>query len=264
MALRFKIVHLPKHFGSHDSLGDLVREENIDFLSYTNADADHVQDLPPYRAFHVVRDPRDIVVSAYYSHKNSLKAPDWDELTPIKKKLQDAPKKEGLFIEMDFLRWEFEHMRKWDYNQEHILEVKMEELTAAPKEGFSQIMRFLGLLDESAREQRRDMWRSARLKMNRWNHRGRRFMPGRLPLFPFPRKRYSQIPRYALQQILNQNSFARLTGGRRKGQEDVNSHYRKGVPGDWKNHFSTEHIQHFKNKYNDILVKLGYENDSNW
>ncbi len=32
----------------------------------------------------------------------------------------------------------------------------------------------------------------------------------------------------------------------------------------WRNHFSKKHILLFKRKYNDLLIDLGYEKDSNW
>ena len=54
------------------------------------------------------------------------------------------------------------------------------------------------------------------------------------------------------------------TGGRRRGDEDPGSHYRKGAPGDWIHHFTAEHRQYFKKRYNDVLLKLGYERDANW
>jgi hypothetical protein len=53
-------------------------------------------------------------------------------------------------------------------------------------------------------------------------------------------------------------------GGRAPGEEDVTSHYRKGVPGDWKLHFGPAHIDYFKQHYNDLLLKLGYEQSPDW
>lgn len=89
-------------------------------------------------------------------------------------------------------------------------------------------------------------------------------MPGNLPMFPVPRRRLPGIPESAITAVLERKSFARLAGGRKKGQEDVNSHYRKGTPGDWKNHFSPEHIRHFKDQFGDLLIKLGYESSPDW
>jgi hypothetical protein len=165
---------------------------------------------------------------------------------------------------MDYLKEQFEQMYNWDYEREEVLEVKMEDLTRNPAEGYTEILRFLGLLDESDREGATGWWHSVVLKMNRLNHKGRRFMPGNLPMFPFPKRRLPGIPASAISAVLERKSFARLAGGRKKGQEDVNSHYRKGTPGDWKNHFSAEHIRQFKDQYGDLLIKLGYESSPDW
>lgn len=40
--------------------------------------------------------------------------------------------------------------------------------------------------------------------------------------------------------------------------------YRKGVTGDWRNHFSPEHIDAFKEVAGDLLIQLGYEQDLRW
>lgn len=89
-------------------------------------------------------------------------------------------------------------------------------------------------------------------------------MPGRLPVFPVPRQPVYSIPEWLLKEILTKKSFRRLSGGRRRGQENVQSHYRKGIPGDWRNHLEAVHIRAFKSDHNDLLVKLGYETDDNW
>jgi tetratricopeptide (TPR) repeat protein len=58
-------------------------------------------------------------------------------------------------------------------------------------------------------------------------------------------------------------SFANLSNGRIEGQENK-SHYRKGQPGDWRNHFDSSHIDCFKKLYNPLLLKLGYETNEDW
>jgi len=73
-----------------------------------------------------------------------------------------------------------------------------------------------------------------------------------------------EIEKDHLTSILDEFSFKKLSGGRKKGEEDVSNHFRKGVPGDWKNHFTQEHIDHFKEKWGDLIIKLGYEKDNTW
>ncbi len=40
--------------------------------------------------------------------------------------------------------------------------------------------------------------------------------------------------------------------------------YRKGIVGDWRNHFTEDHRRIFKQVAGDILIRLGYERDTDW
>jgi len=40
--------------------------------------------------------------------------------------------------------------------------------------------------------------------------------------------------------------------------------FRKGKPGNWREHFSKRNIDHFKTATGDLLIRLGYEQDLNW
>jgi hypothetical protein len=40
--------------------------------------------------------------------------------------------------------------------------------------------------------------------------------------------------------------------------------FRKGKPGNWREHFTPTNIALFKEKTGDLLLRLGYETDSNW
>jgi len=59
-------------------------------------------------------------------------------------------------------------------------------------------------------------------------------------------------------------SFEQLSGGRSKGEEDSSSFYRKGIAGDWKNHFTQEDRRVFKEEAGELLIRLGYERDLDW
>ncbi|NEQ16890.1 MAG: sulfotransferase domain-containing protein, partial [Moorea sp. SIO3E2] len=72
------------------------------------------------------------------------------------------------------------------------------------------------------------------------------------------------IDRQHLHEIIRQNSFESMTGGRKRGQEDVTSHQRKAVPGQWREHFSDRVKEKFKQHFGDLLIKTGYEKDMNW
>ena len=59
-------------------------------------------------------------------------------------------------------------------------------------------------------------------------------------------------------------SFEKLAKGRKRGQEDPSSFFRKGVVGDWRNVFTERDKYVFKEEAGDLLIKLGYEEDSDW
>ncbi len=65
-------------------------------------------------------------------------------------------------------------------------------------------------------------------------------------------------------EIVERNSFKRMTGGRTPGQENSKSFVRKGKAGDWKNQFDDETKAIFKASIGDFLIETGYENDDTW
>jgi hypothetical protein len=114
IGLSIVIIHNSELF--NDSL-ESIKNHQIDFLSYINADIENVKKLENnFIGFHVVRDPRDIVVSAYYSHLYSHPVGGgWPELIEHRKNLQNSSKDKGLFLEMDFLdNFVFQNLYKWD------------------------------------------------------------------------------------------------------------------------------------------------------
>lgn len=264
MGLAFHIVHRPVHFAEEGSLPAYVQTHSTDFLAYTNADARHAAGLSFHRAFHVVRDPRDVLVSAYFSHLHSHSTEGWPELAAHREALQRVPKDEGLFLEMEFSRPVFEEMVRWDYTQPNVLELHMEALTQDPAGTFVEIVRFLDMLDDAPASGPPAWVRTATMRLNRLNQTGRRFMPGGLRPFPVPRRRMHTLSTAEVNAMVDACRFEKITGGRKKGQENVKSHYRKGVPGDWKNHFSPDHVAAFKREYNDVLLKLGYAETPHW
>jgi len=74
-----------------------------------------------------------------------------------------------------------------------------------------------------------------------------------------------------IESIVARNQFERLASGkkfwketRKQGQADPNSHFRKGITGDWQNYFNEAHKEKFKQLAGDKLIELGYEQDMNW
>jgi len=61
-----------------------------------------------------------------------------------------------------------------------------------------------------------------------------------------------------VRRCVDDNRFEQLSGGRRPGNEKRDAFFRKGVPGDWRNHMSKELIQAFEDQAGDLLESLGY------
>jgi hypothetical protein len=67
-----------------------------------------------------------------------------------------------------------------------------------------------------------------------------------------------------LRQAILDCRFESLSNGRARGDEDMQAHERKGIAGDWQNHFTPTLKCAFKNRYGGLLVATGYERDLNW
>ncbi len=71
------------------------------------------------------------------------------------------------------------------------------------------------------------------------------------------------IPNPILNIALDRLSFEKQSG-RRKGVEDIKSHYRSGSKGDWKKIFTDEDTKLWKAIFQSVLVRGGWEKDENW
>ena len=49
-----------------------------------------------------------------------------------------------------------------------------------------------------------------------------------------------------------------------RGVEDIMSHHRKGVAGDWRNYLRGDLLAEFKEFYDDVLIETGYEPNNDW
>jgi len=228
LSLKLELVNSPKRFNR--DLKTFVRTHDVDFIVYTNADINHVCQLENFKGFHVIRDPRDIAVSSYFSHMYSHPTHIWKALIKHREKLQTLTKTEGLFLDMEFIHQDvFERIKNWNYSQPNVLEIKMEDLIYNPFEKFVEILDHLEIVIKE-----------------------------------YKRSTPTKISLKKLNRIVYKNRFSVLSRGRKPGEENLKSHFRKGIQGDWMNHFTEDHKKYFKEKYNDLLVQLGYEKDHNW
>jgi hypothetical protein len=65
-----------------------------------------------------------------------------------------------------------------------------------------------------------------------------------------------------VRECVEATSFDQLSGGRRRGEEDLNSFFRKGVVGDWKNWFTPQQQVAFEESAGHLLANLGYTRET--
>ena len=240
-----------------------IRQKNVEYLAYINAEKQYLHLEPNDRMFHIIRDPRDIAVSAYFSHLKSHSTHGWPELGLHRRKLETLSTEEGLLADMEFCKRLptdshetrlYQSMFEWDYTQPNVMEVRYEDMVQDPAQFMTNIFHFFGWIDDSSFDRSESIGYKLRVLINMALVKYR---------FPWLFKRKS-ITTQTARSIIVKHNFAKKTKGRLPGQENPSHHYRKGVSGDWKNHFTEKHKKYFKENFNDLLIKLGYEKDDNW
>lgn len=71
------------------------------------------------------------------------------------------------------------------------------------------------------------------------------------------------VPEEVVQAVAADHSFESRSG-RKRGEENEFSHRRKGIAGDWKNHFDRELGELFEMTFPSLLTDLGYEQTRTW
>jgi Sulfotransferase domain len=179
-------------------------------------------DPAPFRITHMIRDPRDMMVSSYFYHvwceERWVKEPreqfggkSWQEY------LRSVSVEVGLLASIDFaMQNTCEALRESLAWQGHpnVLTLRYEDVLHRPEEFFRRAF-------EHYRVDGDDIDAGIACAMA--------------------------------------NSFERVSGGRMIGVEQRNDHCRKGVPGEWKEYFDATVTDQFQRRHGDILAALGYE-----
>jgi hypothetical protein len=151
------------------------------------------------RGSHIVRDPRDLVISAYHYHLRTtepwaLRPQERWGGTSYQEHLRSFNEHDGLLTEIArCANSELKSMREWDYTQPEFLELRYEDV----------------IRDEEA-------------------------------------------------------SFARLFRHYGFREKECETSVRSGQPGEWPEAFKPEHVQRFKDLTGDLVVRLGYETNTDW
>lgn len=162
-----------------------------------------------YKVFFITRDPRDAVVSWFYSAKYSHAM--MSVIPEMRAHLVQVSKDDGMKYIIDKLCefGYFDAQRSWHASGEKVYRY---EMIARDHRAF------LGELFE--------------------------YLEIRIPEGKFSR-------------LCDDVSFSKKAG-REQGEENKMAHYRKGVEGDWKNHFTPEIQEYFDQKVGPLVEELGY------
>jgi hypothetical protein len=231
----------------------------VDFLSYVNANYKYISPLDDFIGFHVIRDPRDILVSSYFSSLKTHSTANWPELENHRAELRAISKEEGLLLEMNFIADVFEALETWNFDDSRILEIKMEEIMQNNYIALCRVFAHLCILDEH------DDSTSSLIVQTR-NHI--RLMINRMFLkthgLSLVRSHPPKIPVLNFLGVVHRNRFEAKAKGRSAGAEDQSSHFRKGVAGDWRNHFDDKLKRVFKDRYGELILTLNYAESMDW
>jgi hypothetical protein len=180
--------------------------------------------LESFRGSHLIRDPRDVVVSGYHYHLWThekwahIPSPEYGGIS-YQQYLRSLDPEDGIAAEIRrCAESHFAEMGAWNYAQPEFLELRYEDFIADEADHFARMFRHYGF-NEAAVE------RSVDLALR----------------FSFQKK-----------------------AGRSIGEVQEGSHLRSGKPGQWQEVFTPDHKALFRELNGDLLERLGYVSGDDW
>jgi len=201
---------------------DYLKRETDVFMEYMSRV--NINKLPEYVGSHMIRDPRDIIISAYYYHLWTKE--EWAHIPrkslnnlTYQAHLNSLNQEEGLLAEMEGTSKEIiEEMSQWNYKNPNFIEIKYEDIIKNEEAIFYKI----------------------------FNH-----------------YEFSQEAIDNCLNIADKYSFKNKVRTN-NGVTIQKSHLRSGRTEEWKEIYNIHHKNRFKELFGDVLIKLGYEVDNNW
>jgi Sulfotransferase domain len=188
---------------------------------------------PSYRGVHIMRDPRDMIVSGYHYHKWTYE--DWvhrpDEAgVSYQQKLNRTDRRAGLFMEIEhFIFFYRETLERWDVEDPDILEVSYEDLMS---------------------EQRSQLYRDM------FGHLG---FDGRdLDLGCDLMRLFEAGSRTGRKTGVGSGRGAAGAAGGGIAVVAKNNHLRSGRSGQWRDELEAEHLDYIERELGPVLRKFGY------
>lgn len=200
-------------FHAHTGAARPQPDQNLSFL--TNAQYAVIADAIDAPAIHVIRNPLDMVVSAYYSHRSTHDLAGWPQLQQQRSVLANCGKEQGLFLTLAFLELDefypgtpgpLHSLRHWRFDDARIQTVRMEDLVADVDAVFGNI-----LVEK---------------------------MSGAIKL---PER--------------GQFTFETMSGGRPAGEIDETSHYRSGLSGGWRLELPAPIVDYLRTHFRALLER---------
>ncbi|NJL82057.1 MAG: sulfotransferase domain-containing protein [Chloroflexaceae bacterium] len=180
--------------------------------------------LPPHRGSHIIRDPRDMIISGYFYHLWTHEK--WANIPrqkygdrSYKDYLNSLDLEAGILAEIKrAINGGIKEMSIWDYTDPNFINIKYEDLVKNEREIFSSIFRHYGFHERAIAQSL---------------------------------------------EIVDYYSFKNVKKREAK-ENFKKSHLRSGRSGEWRELFTDAHKAYFKEHCGDILLKLGYETNYDW